>query len=140
MRPDIKKRLHRIYAIAFPAVTVLCALCLMGGCYYIYASGQGYSPALISAVFSKISPLMWLWLAMTLGGIVLHVVLPQEKTKKAARQPAEHAAATKPCHARLSYILLGLGIVLVILGVWGDGLAGVIAKAVAICTECIGLG
>ena len=40
----------------------------------------------------------------------------------------------------LSYALLALGIVLVALGVWGDGLSGVIAKAVAICSECIGLG
>ena len=139
MRPDTKKRLHRIYAIAFPVVTVLVGLCLMGGCYYIYASGQGYSPALITAVFSKISPPLWLWLAMALGGIVLHVALPQENAKKAA-VPTKNATSTKPCSNRLSYVLLVLGIVLVILGVWGGGLAGVIAKAVAICTECIGLG
>ena len=42
--------------------------------------------------------------------------------------------------AMLSYALLALGIVLVALGVWGGGIAGVIAKAVAICSECIGLG
>ena len=139
MRPEIKKLLHRIYAIAFPVATVLVGLCLMGGCYYIYASGQGYSPALISAVFSKISLPVWLWLAMALGGIVLHVALPQKETKKASAH-TKNAVPTKPRSLRLSYVLLALGIVLVILGVWGDGLSGVIAKAVAICTECIGLG
>ena len=140
MRPDTKKRLHRIYAIAFPVVTVLVGLCLMGGCYYIYASGQGYSPALISAVFSKISFSVWLWLAMVLGGIVLQMALPREEAKKVSSKPSKTAAAAKPRSTRLSFVLLGLGIVLVILGVWGGGLAGVIAKAVAICTECIGLG
>ena len=139
MRPDTKKRLHRIYAITFPAVTILVGLCLMGGCYYIYTSGQGYSPALILAVFSKISPAVWLWLAMALGGIVLDVVFPREQTKKAP-VPGKNAASVKPCNSRLSFVLLALGIVLVILGVWGGGLSGVIAKAVAICTECIGLG
>ena len=139
MRPDIRNLLHRIYAIAFPVVTVLCALCLMGGCYYIYASGQGYSPALISAVFSKISLAVWLWLAMALGGIVLHVALPRENGKKTP-VPTKDVTPTKAHSKRLSFVLLGLGIVLVILGVWGDGLSGVIAKAVAICTECIGLG
>lgn len=42
--------------------------------------------------------------------------------------------------AVLSYALLALGIALVALGVWGGGVSGVIAKAVAICSECIGLG
>ena len=139
MRPDIRNLLHRIYAIAFPVVTVLCALCLMGGCYYIYASGQGYSPALISAVFSKISLAVWLWIAMALGGIVLHVAFPQEKAKKASVH-TKNAAPTRAHSKRLSFVLLAVGLVLVILGVWGGGLAGVIAKAVAICTECIGLG
>ena len=36
--------------------------------------------------------------------------------------------------------LLGLALALLILGVAGDGAAGVIAKAVNICSECVGLG
>ena len=76
---------------------------------------------------------------MALGGIVLHIAYPQEQAKKAS-VPTKNAASSKPHNNRLFYILLVLGIVLVILGVWGGGLSGVIAKAVAICTECIGLG
>ena len=36
--------------------------------------------------------------------------------------------------------LLGLALALLILGVAGDGAAGVIAKAVNVCSECVGLG
>ena len=37
-------------------------------------------------------------------------------------------------------VFLAIGILCVVYGVWGDGTADVLTKAIGICTECIGLG
>ena len=65
---------------------------------------------------------------------------------KQAPKAAQSAPAAKPFTLspiamlvlRAGLILVGIGCV--IYGVRGGGLEAVIAKAVAICTECIGLG
>ena len=38
------------------------------------------------------------------------------------------------------YAVLGVAVVLVLLGIFNDGVSDVLQKAVKICTECIGLG
>ncbi|MBQ3356225.1 MAG: hypothetical protein IJG45_03835 [Oscillospiraceae bacterium] len=42
--------------------------------------------------------------------------------------------------AALWAALLGAGVLLIVLGVWNGGARDVLAKAVKICSECIGLG
>ena len=54
----------------------------------------------------------------------------------------EEAAVVKKVDARLvvRYTLFGIAVLMVVLGIINGGMADVLAKAVKICTECIGLG
>ena len=38
------------------------------------------------------------------------------------------------------YLIVGAAVALVVLGIFNGGMGDVLAKAVKICTECIGLG
>ena len=58
---------------------------------------------------------------------------PEAKSAKTNEAKVDYAVIVK-------YALLGLSLVLVILGIFNGGMADVLAKAVKICTECIGLG
>lgn len=39
-----------------------------------------------------------------------------------------------------TWLLLGAGAVLIAVGVWMDQPAGVLAKAIRVCLECVGIG
>ena len=40
----------------------------------------------------------------------------------------------------LPYLVLALGAVLIVLGIWGGEVAVVLSRATNICLECIGIG
>lgn len=40
----------------------------------------------------------------------------------------------------LPYILLAVGAIMIVLGVWGGEVATVLSRATNICLECIGIG
>ena len=40
----------------------------------------------------------------------------------------------------LPYLVIVLGAVLIVLGIWGDEVAVVLSRATNICLECIGIG
>ncbi len=66
-----------------------------------------------------------------------------ELLKTAPAQETEDEEITSSFDKKISYIqcaLIAIGILSIIYGVWGDGVEHVLAKAVGICTECIGLG
>ena len=56
-----------------------------------------------------------------------------ERSEENAPKKADYAVIAR-------YIIIGASVALVILGIFNGGMADVLAKAVKICTECIGLG
>ena len=63
----------------------------------------------------------------------------RESAPPRAKKP--EAESKKPDYALVArYIILGASIALIILGITNGGMKDVLAKAVKICTECIGLG
>lgn len=84
-------------------------------------------------------------------GYALFVAIHNQKSiekeielfKTAPAAEGEDEEITSPSDKKITYArcaLLAIGILCVIYGVWGDGTADVLTKAIGICTECIGLG
>ena len=117
-------------------------LCLIAACLRISRLGpHPFTPETVRAAVRPIRFLPAVCLALSAAGLILDVLLPQAapKRKRAARRAVDQTGARKAILLpRLA--LLGLALALLILGVAGDGAAGVIAKAVNICSECVGLG
>ncbi len=91
MSQNVRKRIHRIYGIVFTAVTLIAGICFIASCYNIYATGleaggQIYSRDIVSQAFSRICIPVYLCLALTIGGFVLHLALPLEKKKLVAEK------------------------------------------------------
>lgn len=91
MPQNVRKRIHLIYGIVFSAVTLIAGICFITACYGIYtaglqAGGQIYSRDIVSEAFSRICIPVYLCLALTVGGFVLHLALPLEKKKLVAEK------------------------------------------------------
>lgn len=91
MSQNVRKRIHRIYGIVFTTVTLIAGICFIAACYNIYATGlqsggQIYSRDIVSEAFSRICIPVYLCLALTIGGFVLHLLLPLEKKKLVAEK------------------------------------------------------
>ncbi len=85
---NTKNRIHLIYGILLSVVAVAAGLGLILSAYQIYQAGlaagtQPYTYATISAAFSKIAVLIYLFLALVLGGILLNIGLPLEPKRPA---------------------------------------------------------
>lgn len=83
-----RQRIHLIYNILFTAVTIIAGACFIVACYQIYrtglqSSGQIYTRQIVAAAFRTIAVPVYLCLALTIGGFILHLALPLE-AKKAA--------------------------------------------------------
>lgn len=78
-----KKTFWRIYGIVLSVALAVAGICLMVACYGIYASGgeQIYTTQKIAAAFAPISIPVFLALALTLGGFILHLFMPLEEKK-----------------------------------------------------------
>ena len=112
-------------------------LCLIAACLRISRLGpHPFTPETVRAAVRPIRFLLAVCLALSAAGLILDALLPQAapKRKRAARRAADQVGA------RRAVRLPRLALALLILGVAGDGAAGVIAKAVNICSECVGLG
>ena len=143
MTNERKTRIRKIYSIALTCTLIATGLSLMGGCLYIYLSGGDapFTEAAIGTVFNKIGWLIWLTLALIIGSVALHWILPRDEKRKHRRQPMEKQKAIAPKTVNLlrcSLLLLGAGAV--VLGICFDGVQAAVANAIALCMSCIGLG
>ena len=147
MTKETKMRILRVYSILLGVVIVIAALCLMAGCLSIYNSGdQPYSPEIVAQTFSKISIPVFLCIGMIILGFVLNFLLSpvdEKKEKKVANITKELSEADILEAKRIKvtrYCILGVAILFLVYGLATGGIADVLAKAINICTECIGLG
>lgn len=147
MTKETKMRILRVYSILLGVVIVIAALCLMAGCLSIYNSGrQPYSPEIVAQTFSKISIPVFLCIGMIILGFVLNFLLSpvdEKKEKKVANITKELSEADILEAKRIKvtrYCILGIAILFLVYGLATGGIADVLAKAINICTECIGLG
>ncbi len=88
MTKETKNRIHLIYGIVLSVVAVICGVLFILSAMNLYQTGlatdtQPYTVQTISAAFSKIAIPVYLCLALVIGGMVLNIVLPQEKKKVA---------------------------------------------------------
>ncbi len=91
MTNETKKRIHLIYGIVLSIVAVIAGVCFILSALHIYRTGlatseQAYTVQTISAAFSKISIPVYLCLALVIGGWILNIVLPLEKSKPKAER------------------------------------------------------
>ena len=147
MTKETKMRILRIYSILLGVIIVIAAICLMAGCLSIYNSGdQPYSREIVAATFSKISLPVLLCIGMIIGGFVLNFLLSpadEKKEKKTVSISKELSEADllEAKRIRISRCcILGVAVLFLVYGLATGGIADVLAKAINICTECIGLG
>ena len=147
MTKETKMRILRIYSILLGVVIVIAAICLMAGCLSIYNSGdQPYSREIVAATFSKIAIPVFLCIGMIILGFVLNFLLSpaDEKTEKkivSISKELSEADLLVAKKIRISrYCILGVAVIFLVYGLATGGIADVLAKAINICTECIGLG
>lgn len=147
MTKETRIRFLRIYGILLGIVIVIAGICLMAGCISIYVSGdQPYSREIVAEVFSKIAIPVYLCLAMIILGFVLNVILspesdmPQSKKAHISKEAGlPNPTETKKLRLTRS-IIFAVGVFFLVYGLMTGGVADVLAKAINICTECIGLG
>ncbi len=91
MSKTAQKWIHLIVSCILSAMLIGLGIALIISCLDIYNSGpKPYTPESIAAHFQKISLLVYLTAACVVLGIVLNLVMPQEKKKvKAFRDNAE---------------------------------------------------
>lgn len=143
------ERLLKIARLIAAAAVIVCACALMAACIGIYRSGaHPYSREAVAQAFAPIRPIVYVCVAICLAATLMHLFAPNDRafaTRRSknhsrrsqqppAREPKRHAV-----HA-VRLALLCVAIALVILGVVSGGIADVLAKAINICTECVGLG
>ena len=77
------KTIRLLYGIVLSLALVVAGICLMVACYGIYQSGgeQMYTAEKVAAAFGPIAIPVYIALAMTIGGFLLHMLLPLEKEK-----------------------------------------------------------
>lgn len=78
------KRIRLIYGTVLSIALVVAGVCLMMACWQVYSSGgeQIYTAEKIAAAFAPIAIPVYVALALTLGGFILHMALPVEKEKR----------------------------------------------------------
>lgn len=150
MNNESMVRIHRIYNIVFSIVLVIAGICLIAGCLSIYFSGdQPFSRESVAATFSGIAFPVYLALAMTIINIIWGFLSPTDEKKKPIQKKKRFAptseeetdilSAEKKQRPYRNAILIA-AIILIVAGLLNEGTVAVLAKAINICTECIGLG
>lgn len=134
--------LKKCVNIVTAVLTVALGLCLIAACLGIYDGGAGeFSRAAVSKAFSKIAFAVYTWLAFVVFGAVLHFVYPTAEKRAAGKKCGMNKSkeSTKILfYVRL--IVIAAAAFLVVAGVCTGGMSDVLAKAINICTECVGLG
>ena len=152
MTKETMARLHRTYNVIFSIVLVIAGICLIAGVLTIYFSGdQPFSRESVAATFSGIAFPVNLCLAMTVINILWEFLSPTEEKKaprkKAARKTSSNNkeedeafdAGEKKYRPYRNAIIVA-AIIFIVAGLINGGTIAVLAKAINICTECIGLG
>lgn len=144
MTTEYAHQLRKIYGIALSVIIVITGICLMAACICIYAGGgdDPYSREAVAAAFSGIAFPVYLCLGMIAVGFVLDFLLPPPKSKATVRKKAA-VSEVKPIPKKamvIQWSVLCAAVVSLVYGFIAGGTADVLAKAVNICTECVGLG
>ena len=147
MTKETMARLHRTYNVLFSIVLVIAGICLMAGVLCIYFSGdQPFSRESVAATFSQIAFPVYLCIAMAVINIIWEIISPTDEKKPTPKKKPLHNEATeeeivaeKKYHAWRNIIIVA-AIIFIAAGLFNGGTIAVLAKAINICTECIGLG
>ena len=147
MTKENMARLHRTYNVLFSIVLVIAGICLMAGVLCIYFSGdQPFSRESVAATFSQIAFPVYLCIAMAVINIIWEIISPTDEKKPTPKKKPLHNEATeeeivaeKKYHAWRNIIIVA-AIIFIAAGLFNGGTIAVLAKAINICTECIGLG
>lgn len=122
-------------------------------CFLIYACHNGHwggnsTPPMISAMYMLLGSLTIPFAFTVFAAYQSRKSMEQEiglmrKVPTVAVQKSETPANHCPCHKRAwiaQVLMLAAGLALLVLGVCNQGTIDILNKAVAICTECVGLG
>ncbi len=121
-------------------LTLVLGVYLVVSCLGIYNGGEGeFTRTAVSNVLVKIAIPAYVWMFFVVLGGVLHFLLPSTKEKNKRYTMAKGTANDKVTFI-VRICLAVIGAALVVIGIATGGVAGVLTKAVNICTECVGLG
>ena len=128
--------------VATALLTVALGICFVVACLGIYNGGDGeYTRAAVAEAFSRFAFVFYVWLALVIIGGVCHLVIPvADKKTPGKRNGINKLKVNTKMVFYTKIVLVALGAILVIIGVCTGGMADVLAKAINICTECVGLG
>ena len=146
MTKESMARLHRTYNILFSIVLVITGICLIAGVLCIYFSGdQPFSRESVAATFAKIAFPVYLCIVMTIVNIVWEFISPTDEKKKVNAKKKitsnkEDTTDDEKKAAPYRKAILIAALVFIVVGLINGGTIAVLAKAINICTECIGLG
>lgn len=129
--------------IAIAVFTVVSGACLIWACLSVYICGNGaYTRAAVAAALQKVTVPVCIWLVLVAVGWLCHLLLPEGGARRSVGKKGAMRKGKYNSRAvlavRISLVVLGLG--LLITGAVTGGMADVLAKAINICTECVGLG
>lgn len=143
MLSDKIRKIRLIYGCVEAVLLILTAVALISGCVSIYMSGEKpFSREAVADAFDRIDVLVYVTVATSLLGLALPFASEQKKKGGKRQKPASVIDADRAsAHDKtVTAVIFIVGAVLFALGLIGGGAADVLAKAVNICTECIGLG
>ena len=146
MTKENMERLHRTYNILFSIVLVIAGICLIAGCLCIYFSGdQPYSRESVAATFSGIAFPVYLCVVMTIINILWGIISPVDYEKKPVVKKRDSSNKEEVDLEEKKFLPYRVAIfvaafIFIVAGLVNGGTIAVLAKAINICTECIGLG
>ena len=126
--------------IALAAVTLLFCAVTVWQTVFLNAAGGVLTAAAVAERCARFAWLPWLWIAAAVLTLTGHAVFGDE-TEKYNDSPARPADAPAPGSGkRAGRILLAAGVILIGIGIAVGGASQIMARAIIICSECIGLG
>lgn len=144
MSQENTNRIHRIYGIILTVFIVVLGVLLIYSCLDIYLSGdyKPYTSDAIALRFQRIRIWVYASLFAVAGGIFLDLVIPKKTvTGKQLQKRTTPSIPRERTHAHIVRSgLLVVAVVLITVGICNGGAEYVLKKAIAICSECIGLG
>ena len=146
-------RARRTFDILLSISIILAGVCLIAGVLNIYFSGDhAFSREIVAATFSGIAFPVYLCLTMIAVSVVWEIIAPSNKEKKPVKKikkvagDSENTEEISDLDAGDKKFLLCrnaflvVAILFIVIGLINGGTVAVLAKAINICTECIGLG
>ena len=147
MKNDTMARLHRTYNFLFSIMLVITGICLIAGVLCIYFSGDHpFSRESVAATFAGIAFPVYLCIVMTIINIIWEIISPTDEKKapgkKVTRKSNEDIATevVEKKHTFTRNAIIVVALIFIVAGLINGGTIAVLAKAINICTECIGLG